>query len=176
MTGWVTWGLFLAWLFHDIEEVITTPGWGRRNVSRVRRLYPWAPDWLWRRMDTSRSHTTIAITIVGLFMLAAAATGACSGGTSWFYQAALIGFGIHGVGHLAMSALARGYTPGVLTAPIIVIPFSLWAWRTLEQAGTVSAPAWNLVIALVLLPTVVLAAHVVTALLLSTLRTIPRRH
>jgi len=176
MSGWVTWGLFLAWLLHDIEELITTPGWGRRNVPRLRRLYPWAPDRLWSRMDTSRSHVTIAITIVGLFMLAAAAAGASSAGASWFYQAALIGFGIHGIGHLAMSALAHSYTPGVLTTPIIVLPFSLWAWRTLDQAGAVTAPAWNLLLALALLPAVVLAAHAVATVMLSTLRTTRRPH
>jgi hypothetical protein len=163
---------------HDIEELITTPGWGRRNASRLSHLYPWAPDWLWSRMDMSRSHMTIAIaiTMMALFMLAAAADGASSAGTSWFYQAALIGFGIHGIGHLGMSALARSYTPGVLTAPIIVVPFSLWAWRTLEQAGAVSAGAWNLFWALALLPTVILGAHALTVVILSTLRTLPRLH
>jgi hypothetical protein len=176
MTAWVTWGLFLAWLLHDIEELITMPGWGRRNASRLSRLYPSAPDWLWSRIDMSRSHVTIAITVMSLFMLAAAADGASSAGTSWFYQAVLIGFGIHGIGHLGMSALARSYTPGVLTAPIIVIPFSLWAWRTLEHAGAVSAGASNLVLALALLPTVILGAHALTVVLLRTLRTLPRLH
>jgi hypothetical protein len=69
-----------------------------------------------------------------------------------------------------MSALARSYTPGVLTAPIIVIPFSLWAWRTLEQAGAVSAGASNLFIALALLPMVILGTHILAAAILSTLR------
>jgi hypothetical protein len=32
----------------------------------------------------------------------------------------------------------RGYTPGVVTAPLVVIPFSAWAWSRLGNAG---APA-----------------------------------
>ena len=176
MTGWATWGLFLAWLLHDIEELITMPGWGGRNVTRLSRLYPSAPGWLWSRLDMSRSHVTVGITVMAIFMLAAAIDGVRSDGASWFYQAVLIGFGLHGIGHLAMSALARSYTPGVLTAPIIVIPFSLWAWRTLEQAGAVSAGTSNLFIALALLPTVLLGAHALTAAVLSTLRALPRLH
>jgi Protein of unknown function with HXXEE motif len=176
MTAWVTWGLFLAWLLHDIEELITMPGWGGRNAARLSRLYPSAPDWLWSRMDMSRTHVTVAITVMSLFMLAAAADGASSAGTSWFYQAVLIGFGIHGIGHLGMRALARSYPPGVLTAPIIVIPFSLWAWCTLENAGAVSAGTSNLFVALALLPTVILSSNALTIVLLWTLRTLPRRH
>jgi hypothetical protein len=170
MTGWATWGLFLAWLLHDIEELLTMPGWGGRNAARLTRLYPAVPGWLWSRLDMSRTHVTVAMAIMGIFMLAAAIDGVRSDATSWFYQSVLIGFGLHGIGHLAMSALARSYTPGVLTAPIIVIPFSLWAWRTLEQAGAVSAGTSNLLIALALLPAVLLGAHALTASILSTLR------
>ena len=174
MTGWATWGLFLAWLLHDIEELITMPGWGGRNLTRLSRIYPSAPAWLWSRLNMSRGHVNVAITIMGIFMLAAAIDGERSAGTSWFYQAVLIGFGLHGFSHLAMSALARSYTPGVVTAPIIVIPFSLWAWRTLEQAGAVSAGTSNLFIALALLPAVLLGAHALTAALLSALRAFSR--
>lgn len=176
MIGWATWGLFLAWLLHDIEELITMPGWGGRNVTRLSSIYPSAPGWLWSRLDMSRSHVTVGITIMGGFMLVAAIDGVRSAGTSWFYQAVLIGFGLHGIGHLAMSVLARSYTPGVLTAPIIVVPFSLWAWRTLEQAGAVSAGTSNLFIALALLPTVILGVHALSTVILSTLRALARLH
>ena len=152
------------------------PGWGGRNATRLARLYPSVPAWLWSRLDMSRSHVTVAITIMGVFMLAAAIDGVRSDGASWFYQAVLIGFGLHGIGHLAMSALARSYTPGVLTAPIIVIPFSWWAWHTLEQAGAVSASTSSLLIALALLPAVLLGAHALAASILSTLRALPRLH
>ncbi|TMR08629.1 HXXEE domain-containing protein [Nonomuraea turkmeniaca] len=42
---------------------------------------------------------------------------------------------LHGVGHLAQAAATRGYTPGAVTAPVVVIPFSVWAWRRLRSAG-----------------------------------------
>lgn len=72
---------------------------------------------------------------MGLIVLAASARGAQTGGRSPFFQSALFGFGAHGFGHLALTALHRGYTPGVATAPTVVIPYSLWAWRELGRAG-----------------------------------------
>ena len=76
---------------------------------------------------------------MGAVILAAAADGWRTHGTSVFFQVMLIGFGIHGFGHLGQSALTGGYTPGVLTAPTIVIPFAWWAWHTLG-AGHVVGP------------------------------------
>jgi hypothetical protein len=43
--------------------------------------------------------------------------------------------GLHGLGHIGISLLVRGYTSGVATAPTVVIPFCLWATRALRQAG-----------------------------------------
>ncbi len=73
---------------------------------------------------------------MGTVMAAAAAAGARSGGRSGFYQAVLAGFGWHAVGHLAQAAAVGGYAPGVVTAPVIVAPFSVWAWRRLRAAGS----------------------------------------
>ncbi len=65
-------------------------------------------------------------------------------------QVAQAAFTAHGVTHLASSA-ALSYTPGVVTVPLVIAPYSLWAWRTLlasglrpdprELAGTVAAGA-----------------------------------
>ncbi|WP_425569479.1 HXXEE domain-containing protein [Nonomuraea salmonea] len=45
--------------------------------------------------------------------------------------------------HLAQAALFRGYTPGVVTAPLVVLPYAVWAWRRLRAAGvpTTSKPS-----------------------------------
>jgi Protein of unknown function with HXXEE motif len=74
---------------------------------------------------------------MGVVFLAAAADGARTGGRSIFYQIVLIGFGVHSVAHVVQAVLARGYTPGVVSAVLVVAPFSLWAGRQLERAGSV---------------------------------------
>ena len=34
----------------------------------------------------------------------------------------------------------RRYTPGLVTTPLVVIPFSVWAWRRLRADGVPIAP------------------------------------
>ena len=50
-------------------------------------------------------------------------------------EVALAAFTTHGVTHLASSAGLRSYTPGVVTVPLVIAPYSLWAWRTLRASG-----------------------------------------
>ena len=51
------------------------------------------------------------------------------------YQAALYGYGMHTFSHLGSAALARRYTPGVATALPVVLPFWIFAKRTLRAHG-----------------------------------------
>lgn len=133
-------------------------------VDTSRDLARRAPAWLpipedIRRDGCSRRHLTTGIGVMAVFMGAAALDGARSGGRSWFFQTVLQGFGWHGVGHLAVSALSRSYTSGVATAPVVVIPYWLWARRRLagegvrmQQVGVWSALA---------VPPVILSAHAI---------------
>ncbi|WP_433291711.1 HXXEE domain-containing protein [Actinoplanes sp. CA-030573] len=131
----VTWGLLAAWLIHDTEELLTMPGWVDRARPRLRRRLPWVPDRVWDGMRVTPAQTAIAIGAMGVLVAAASARGARSGGRSPFYQAALVGFGVHGAGHVAQSVLTGGYTPGVVTAPVVAGPFALWAAGRLRKAG-----------------------------------------
>ncbi|GAA2279390.1 HXXEE domain-containing protein [Nonomuraea roseoviolacea subsp. roseoviolacea] len=132
----VTWGLLAAWALHDAEELVTMPGWAGRARPRLERRLPGVP---WERLDVSRAHATVAIGLMGGAVAALSAAGARTGGRSPVFQAALAAFGLHGVGHLAQAALTGGYTPGVVTSPLVVIPFTVWARRRLRAAG-VEAP------------------------------------
>lgn len=121
-----TGGLFLAWALHDAEEWFT--------------IGPWARE---RGLPVSDGLARTAIVVMGGIVAAAAVDGARSGGRSALYQAALLGFGAHGFTHLATSAAVRGYSPGVATVPVTVLPFWLWASRELSRAG-VRRPAREL--------------------------------
>jgi hypothetical protein len=131
----VTWGLLAAWAVHDTEELLTMGGWLDRARPRLRRRFPWVPEKVWDQMRVTPAQAAIAIGAVGLVVAAAAADGARTGGRSQFYQAALVGFGLHTGGHLAQSVITGGYTPGVVTAPIVAAPFSIWALGRLRKAG-----------------------------------------
>ena len=159
-----TWGLLAAWAVHDLEELVAIPGWSRRARPRLRRALPWVPERVWDRLDVSPAHNAAAIGLMGVVVAAAAADGARTGGRSGFYQTVLLGFGAHAVVHVAQSAATRGYTPGAVTAPLVVVPFSLWAWSRLRAAGVPAARGGGPA-AMAALPAALGAVHGLAALL-----------
>ncbi|MFC9117561.1 HXXEE domain-containing protein [Streptomyces sp. NPDC057092] len=132
----VTLGLLAAWAVHDLEELATVPGWLRRNVPELRRRFTLVPEPVWRRAGrTDPVEFTAAVGVMGTVVAAAAVAGRLSGGRSGFYQSALTGFGLHGLVHMAQAAAVRGCTPGSVTSPLLVVPFTLWARGRLRGAG-----------------------------------------
>ncbi len=126
-------GLFVAWMANDLEELATMSDNSRTLVTRL-------PDWIplpasVRQRGLTARYVATGVSAVGLVVAAATVCGYRTQGRSAFYQNALLGFGLHGFGHIGMSLLARGYTSGVATAPTVVVPFWLWATRALQQAG-----------------------------------------
>jgi hypothetical protein len=123
-------GLFAAWIVHDLEELTTMSANSR---ALVKRLPKWAPvPASVRQRGLTQRYLTTGVRAVGVIMAAASLR---TRGRSPFYQNALLAFGLHGLGHVGASVLARGYTSGVATAPTVVVPFWLWATRALGQAG-----------------------------------------
>jgi Protein of unknown function with HXXEE motif len=120
-SGAATWGLLAAWVAHDTEELFTMAAF---------TADPDVP-----LPETDQTHVNVALALMGGFMATAAAAGARTGGRSPLYQAALTGFGLHAITHVASALALRRYTPGLVTAPLIVAPFSLWAARELRRCG-----------------------------------------
>jgi hypothetical protein len=170
-TTLATWGLFVAWAVHDAEEWFTMPGWGGRNADRLRRMYPRIPARLLRLLDFPAPQVRLAITLMAVVVALAAADGARTGGRSLFFQVALIGFGVHAVFHVGQSALARGYTPGVVTAVLVVAPFSLWAWYDVDAAGAVGDDVTGVaLVGILLVAPLVILVHGAALLLLRWVR------
>jgi hypothetical protein len=160
-------GLFAAWLAHDLEEWFTIGPWSREHARPDRRWARWT-GLSWLRTRVSDDHVHVGITLVGILVATAAIAGGGTGGRSRFFQGVLAAFGLHGFGHMALSAACRGYTPGVATSPTIVIPYSLWAWRALGQAGARRSAADSMVdaaIAAILAPVVVAGIHTIAGAL-----------
>jgi len=128
-------GLFVAWMVHDLEELLTMSDTSRTLVQQL-------PDWMpvpgsIREQGLTTRYLATGIATIGLIVAAAAVRGYRAQGRSAFYQNTLLAFGLHGLGHLAASLLTWGYTSGVVTAPMVVV-FWLWATRALEEAGVTS--------------------------------------
>lgn len=165
VSGAVTWGLFAAWAVHDAEELATMARWAREARPRLQQRFPQVPDGVWRRMDLSQREVNTAIGLMAGVVAAASATGARTGGRSRLFGTALFGFGLHGAVHLAQSAAYRGYTPGAVTAPLVVIPYSVWALRRLAAADVPVVPGRSAAAGLALFPAAVAGAHGLARLL-----------
>ncbi|MGW2178650.1 HXXEE domain-containing protein [Streptomyces sp. NPDC001732] len=155
----VTWGLFAAWVANDLEELATMAGWARSARPRLQERFPAVPERIWERMELSQRDAAVAIGLMGGIMAAASADGARTGGRSPFFRAVLVGFGWHGAVHMAQALAYRGYTPGVLTAPTVVVPYSVWAVRKLKEAGIRSGGGGAVAATLVLFPAAVVGVH-----------------
>lgn len=110
-------------------------------------------------MELSQRDVNVAIGLMGGVMAAASADGARTGGRSPFFRTVLVGFGLHGVVHMAQALAYRGYTPGVATAPTVVVPYSLWAVRRLKAAGIESGGVGTAAASLAFLPVAVAGVH-----------------
>jgi|CZKW01.1.fsa_nt_gi hypothetical protein len=100
--------------------------------------------------------------LVGMVIAWASWDGARTGGRSSFFQIVLIAFGLHAIFHVAQSIVTRAYAPGVITASLIVAPYSWWAWPRVKHAGIANlggGTSW--VLAIVLFPPVVIGAHLI---------------
>ena len=128
-----TTGLFAAWMTHDLEELATMSGNSRILITRLPGWVPMPASA--REQGLTSRYVACGVAAVGLVVAAAAVDGYRTQGRSAFYQNALLGFGLHGLGHLGMSLLTRSYASGAGTSPTIVLPFWLWATRALNQAG-----------------------------------------
>ena len=126
-------GLLLSWAIHDVEELVTL-----RATSR--RVLPLVPEWVpipaaWRSRGLSQDEVTLAIGLMGALMAIASWRGYRTDGRSWLFRAAVIGYGLHGFGHLASVAALRGYSTGAVTAAVVVIPYWSWARKVLKTDG-----------------------------------------
>jgi Protein of unknown function with HXXEE motif len=138
-------GLLVAWMMHDLEELLTMSDTSRTLVQQL-------PDWMpvpgsIREQGLTTRYLATGIATIGLIVATAAVRGYRTQGRSAFYQNTLLAFGLHGLGHIAASLLTWGYTSGVATAPMAVV-FWLWATCALEQAGVTNRRSLPAAIAL----------------------------
>ena len=129
----VSLGLLVTWAISDIEELATMSRTSQQVLARLPDRVP-VPGPL-RRAGISPSQFLAVFGMMGAVMGTATVLGIRSEGRSAAFRGALLGFGLHGFGHLAAAAAARQYVSGAVTAPTMVIPFWLWARRELARDG-----------------------------------------
>ena len=161
----VYWFLPAAFLVHDIEELRTAPSWVIAHHSQlaafVQRIGLAAT--VVDRLPTSLPALAggVGILLVLFIGITWGATHARGRGPWQFAYAALLGgFYVHGFTHLGQALYFAGYTPGSVTAALVVIPVSLYLYTRLIRARLL---AWKTAMVAALfgtalfIPTVLLA-------------------
>lgn len=132
----VYWFLPAAFALHDTEELLTMPAWVARNRAAVgsvldrigldRGLLDVLPD------TPAKAGLAIGFFLV-VFLGVTAGANRYPHSTFWrsTYAGLLGAFFLHGFTHLFTAFAFGGYTPGVASVPVIVLPVSLWIYRQL---------------------------------------------
>ncbi len=144
----VIWTFPVAFLVHDVEEIFTMERFARENRERV-------PKFLRNIVTINTTQFTIGVGVLFVITLLAAFLATRSPRQMDIFTIALSAFLLHVIGHIAFPILFRRYTPGLITAVIIVLPYSLYTFYRLYSANLVGDDNLNvsiLVGALLLVP------------------------
>lgn len=118
---------------HNLEEALTMPVWIERELPALlaRTGWPVTPP---SRLDLYAG--LVMVTIVPAVILAAASREAAG---RWALRAGLLIAGIFFwnafVPHLTSAIALRDYTPGVVTAALLTLPWAVGVFRTAIQVG-----------------------------------------
>jgi hypothetical protein len=137
VTRWI-WAAPAVFVVHDGEELATMMPWLRRHRDVL-------PDIAQSVADVPTRQLALAMLLLLLGLLAAAWDGARRarrGARPTVFLLLAGALAGNGVSHLGQALLFRGYTPGLATALLVVLPYAFGLGRQLESAHMVSARAW----------------------------------
>jgi hypothetical protein len=132
----VYWLLPVAFVVHDAEELFTIPAW---VVAHQAELGPYAEV-----LPTTIAQTGVAMALLfAVFLVVTIGVWLHSDSFTWraLYGGVLGVFFIHAFTHALQAVAFRGYTPGVVTAFLVVMPASIYIGRTLLRRGALDFKA-----------------------------------
>ena len=137
------WLLPLVFVIHDGEEILTMPRWiaGHRPLlQHIARMSPAAREVV-ANLPTTTAQVAIAVAVeLAVFLLATAlvARDPRRGFPLYFYAAVLGVYTAHSLTHLGQTVLLRDYTPGVVTAVLVVPAAGAYLYKRLFEADLLS--------------------------------------
>lgn len=117
--------LFRAWLIHDLEEAIAFPSTCDELAVRT-GIAP---------LRITAAQSWLAVVLAGVGIASTCQRGIERKGRSRLYRAVVAGLELHVFSHVAASLLQGGYTAGVVTAPLVMLPGARRARQELAQLG-----------------------------------------
>lgn len=137
--GMVLWLLPFIFFIHDGEELLTMPGWiaaHQHEIDQLARINETSAE-IVRSLPKTTAHAAIAIgTILLLFVAVTAGVFySIKQGFRLYAYAGLLGvLFLHVFTHVIQTIIIGGYTPGVVSSVVIIIPGSLYLYKRLFEA------------------------------------------
>ncbi len=130
--GWI-WLFLLVYLVHDLEEIFTVEEWMNRHRRVLRKLA--ANDRFLERVVKSVDLSTgqFAVAFAFLFIVSGVACWAATydlrpGLGIWCFMAVVGVMFVHVFTHVGQALYLRMYTPGVITAVAVVLPYTTYIY------------------------------------------------
>jgi hypothetical protein len=127
-----------VFVVHDGEELLTIVPWLRAHRAALPAIIQPLAD-----VTTSQLASAMLVLFTGLVVAAAhGARRARRGARSMLFlllAGALVG---NGLTHLGQALLFRGYTPGLITALLVVLPYGYGLGRELRSHRMLSTRGW----------------------------------
>lgn len=125
----------LIWLFlaiHDFEEIIFVEGWAKKRYGSVYQTIPSFYRPIFRIFNgMTSSQFAFAVFIEFIVFIPVTYLAAEQQMFTWFLGFNVIVF-LHVFTHAGQALLLRMYTPGVITAITVTLPYSLYLFYRLE--------------------------------------------
>ena len=139
------WLMPAVFILHDAEELITAQKWLSENRGV---LEPFVKKYRFiksavRSADLTKGQMSVAIVfelIVILFAVTASSSDITAGPALYFFAALNGAFLLHVLSHILQSAVLKKYTPGVVTAAVLVLPYALYVYHRFFWGGILSLP------------------------------------
>lgn len=168
----------IAFALHDLEEVLAAEGWGRAGPTLLRRRLPWLPDPVLSRAELTTARTAVAVGILAVGVaIGTAISWRRRDGDLWPLPALLGAYTVHGGGHVVSAFMLRSYVPGLITVPLVIAPYSVWAWTALHRGGVRrTATTWwrEAAAGAAVAASLAIAGHLLAAVLLGEDRVTPK--
>lgn len=138
------WLLPIVFFIHDGEEIATMEWWLRKNKNS-----PWITKFSPVSIPWDKNITlqfTIAVLLIGFVLTSVTVLTALTFDIGSPFNGLFAGFVtvflLDGVKHVGASIALKAYTPGVITAAVLEIPYGIYALNRLLSSGIVDATAF----------------------------------
>lgn len=133
----------LVFLVHDLEEVFLARAWVEQNRLLIAGT-PFEPVVEAMGYEPGKFGLVVALATVVYGVIAWSAARACQPGLSLnLYVATVLTLFVNVITHVGQALLLRMYTPGVITAVLVVLPYTVAAFRMLRAQRLLTATTWK---------------------------------